>query len=68
MRRRIRVGSLLGDGKDPKLFALSFELSCMRDSRQKRIVSNGSCDKCGLELESTLYVLRDCPMAQRILK
>ncbi|KAH9704391.1 putative ribonuclease H protein [Citrus sinensis] len=35
-------------------------------SSERHIVSNGNCDRCGLELESTLYVLRDCPMAQRI--
>lgn len=33
--------------------------------RRRHLDSDGICDRCGLELESTLHVLRDCPVAKR---
>ena len=41
-------------------------LKTKRELMRRHLVSNGYCDRCGLDLESTLHVLRDCPMTQRI--
>ncbi|KAH9649197.1 putative ribonuclease H protein [Citrus sinensis] len=41
-------------------------LKTKRELMRRHFASNGYCDRCGLDLESTLRVLRDCPMAQRI--
>lgn len=34
--------------------------------RRRHLDSDGICDRCGLDLESPLHVLRDCPVAKRI--
>ncbi|KAH9647730.1 putative ribonuclease H protein [Citrus sinensis] len=41
-------------------------LKIKRELMRRHLVSNGYCDRCGLDLESTLHVLRDCPMAKRV--
>lgn len=34
--------------------------------RRRHLDSDGICDRCGLDLESPLHVIRDCPVAKRI--
>lgn len=41
-------------------------LKTKRELMRRHLVSNGYRDRCGLDLESNLHVLRDCPMAKRV--